>query len=216
MESCRLAGLPDLNQTHWFVHSTLKNWVHSTVKTYGFDAIRVDTVPEVPKDFWAEYHQSAGVYSIGEVFNENHHYVAGYQGALSALFNYPMFYRLNNVFMRKQSMYKIREGLKNNDGAFRDTSILGNFLDNHDNPRFLSGNRDWTVMKNGLAYVIFAEVYKVILQFHRLGWFYFVSDCREFHLFTMVLNKDMEEAKILQTVRVFGPTTTLTMTYTSL
>ena len=160
VELCRLAGLPDLNQTHWFVRFTLKNWVLDTVKAYGFDAIRVDTVPEVTKDFWAEYCQSAGVYSIGEVFNGNQHYVAGYQGALSALFNYPMFYRLNDVFMWKQSMYKIREGIKNNGDAFHDTSILGNFLDNHDNPRFLSGNRDWTVLKNGLAYVIFAEVYK--------------------------------------------------------
>ena len=175
VESCRLAGLPDLNQNHEFVRSTLKSWVFDTVKTYGFDGIRVDTVPEVPKDFWAEYCQAAGVYSIGEVFNDNQNYVAGYQGSLSALFNYPMFYKLNDVFMRRQSMYQIRTGIQSNGDAFPDTSILGNFLDNHDNPRFLSGNPDWTLLKNGLAYIMFAEVH--INLCHR-GWarhYYFLT-----------------------------------------
>ena len=42
---------------------------------------------------------------------------------------------------------------------YRDVSVLGNFLDNHDNPRFLSVNSDQNALKNALAYVIFAEVY---------------------------------------------------------
>jgi alpha-amylase len=33
----------------------LKTWVKNQVDTYGFDGIRIDTVPEVPKDFWEEY-----------------------------------------------------------------------------------------------------------------------------------------------------------------
>ena len=83
-----------MNQNHEFVRFTLKSWVFDTVKTYGFDGIRVaiDTVPEVSKNFWAEYCQAAGVYSVSEVFNGNQNYVADYQGSLSlsALFNYPM------------------------------------------------------------------------------------------------------------------------------
>ena len=158
VESCRLAGLPDLNQNNPFVRTTLKNWIRDTIQTYGFDGIRVDTVPEVPKDFWAEYCQSAGVYSIGEVFNDNHNYVAGYQGPLSALFNYPMYFKLKKVFLEKQSMFEIRTGITDNGQAFQDMSVLGNFLDNHDNPRFLSGNSDKSILKNGLVYVIFAEV----------------------------------------------------------
>ena len=41
-------------------------------------AIRVDTVPEVPKEFWQEYTQAAGVYSIGEVFHSDRNYIARY------------------------------------------------------------------------------------------------------------------------------------------
>jgi alpha-amylase len=158
VESCRLAGLPDLNQNDQFVRSTLKQWVHDTIQTYGFDGIRVDTVPEVPKDFWVEYGQAAGVYSIGEVFNNNRNYVAGYQGPLSALLNYPMWYKLNDSLgQERKSMYEIRTGITENQQAFQDTTVLGNFLDNHDNPRFLS-HTDKNIMKNGLAYIIFAEV----------------------------------------------------------
>ena len=42
--------------------------------------------------------------------------------------------------------------------VFPDVSVLGNFLDNHDNPRFLHNNPDRVTLKNALAYVIFAEV----------------------------------------------------------
>ena len=66
MESCHLVGRPDLN-------------LRDTVQTYNLDGIRVDTVPQVPKDFWTEYSQSASVYSIGEVFSDKQCYVASYQ-----------------------------------------------------------------------------------------------------------------------------------------
>jgi glycosidase len=48
------------------------------VKKYGFDGIRIDTIPEVPKSFWSEYGQSAGVFQMGEVFNGNDAYVGDY------------------------------------------------------------------------------------------------------------------------------------------
>ena len=157
VEVCRLANLPDLDQSNSFVRSTLKKWIADTVNTYGFDGIRIDTIPEVPKDFWSEYTQSAGVYSVGEVFNGNPSYVAGYQGSIDATLNYPMFYKLGNAFEDGQSMHNIHDGVEQNT-VFKDVSVLGNFLDNHDNARFLNKNSDWNKLKNGLAYIIFAEV----------------------------------------------------------
>lgn len=41
---------------------------------------------------------------------------------------------------------------------FRDTSVLGGFLDNHDNARFLHGNGDYTALKNALAYTLMSQV----------------------------------------------------------
>ena len=157
VEVCRLANLPDLNQTNPHVRSTLTQWVQRVVQEYNIDGIRVDTVPEVHADFWFEYTEAASVYSLGEVNNGDVHYVAPYQGPLDATLNYPFYYVLKNVFQYKQSMYLIRSGIKAS-SVFRDVAVLGNFLDNHDNDRFLFNQKDWNLLKNGLVYIIFAEV----------------------------------------------------------
>ncbi len=80
VEYCRMANLPDLNQDNEFVRDYLKKWVTKQVETYGFDGPRVDTTPEVKRDFWKEYSAAAGVFTIGEIFNSNTEYVASYQG----------------------------------------------------------------------------------------------------------------------------------------
>jgi alpha-amylase len=78
VENCRLAGLPDLAQENDYVRNYLKNWVKNLVQTYEFDGIRIDTIPEVPMSFWAEYGQSSGVFQMGENFNGDPAYVGPY------------------------------------------------------------------------------------------------------------------------------------------
>ena len=55
VEFCRLVDFPDLKQEDQKTRDLLLDWVKNTVETYGFDGLRVDTVPEVPKDFWNKY-----------------------------------------------------------------------------------------------------------------------------------------------------------------
>ena len=47
MEYCRLANLPDLNQTDAFVLETLHDWIFNLTQVYGFDGYRVDTIKHV-------------------------------------------------------------------------------------------------------------------------------------------------------------------------
>lgn len=63
VEYCRLADLPDLNQdgNNW-VRDQLKSWVYNLVNDYDFDGLRIDTIPEVPKDFWSEFGSASGVF----------------------------------------------------------------------------------------------------------------------------------------------------------
>ena len=138
VENCRLAGLPDLNQSNSYVRQYLKDWVKGIVETYGFDGIRIDTIPEVPKDFWSEYGQASGVFQMGECFNGDPAYVGPYQQSLTGLFNYPMFYTISDVFGGSQSMYKIRNRYNAEEQHFSDIDALGVFVDNHDNARFLN------------------------------------------------------------------------------
>lgn len=141
VENCRLAGLPDLNQSDSYVRGYLKDWVKNLVTKYGFDGIRIDTIPEVEKPFWKEYGDSAGVFQMGEVFNGNPQYVGDYQNYVSGLFNYPMYYTIKDVYGSGQSMYNIRSRWDDVNGNFRDANALGIFVDNHDNARFLNQYR---------------------------------------------------------------------------
>ena len=138
VEYCRLAGLPDLDQDNSYVRQYLKDWVKGIVDEYNFDGIRIDTIPEVSKDFWSEYGQASGVFQMGENFNGDPAYVGPYQGALTALFNYPMYYTIGDVFGSSKSMYGIRNRYDEEAQHFSDIDALGVFVDNHDNARFLN------------------------------------------------------------------------------
>lgn len=138
MENCRLAGLPDLKQEDPFVRQYLKDWIKKLVQTYNFDGIRIDTIPEVPKDFWREYGESAGVFQMGECFNGFSGYVGDYQNYISGLFNYPMYYSIRDAFAYGKSMTVIRDRWAEEQKYFKDLDALGIFVDNHDNARFLN------------------------------------------------------------------------------
>ena len=78
VENCWLSGLPDLNQDNDYVRTYLKKWIKEVVQRFDFDGIRIDTVPHVPKPFWTEYGEAAGVFQMGEVFNGDPAYVGDY------------------------------------------------------------------------------------------------------------------------------------------
>jgi alpha-amylase len=157
VEYCRLADLPDLDQDNSYVRQFLKDWIKDLVQTYNFDGIRIDTIPEVSKDFWSEFGASSGVFQMGECFNGDPAYVGGYQGAVTALFNYPMYYTIKDVFLSKKSAYNIRDRFNTEANYFSDIDALGIFVDNHDNARFLNSGFDVTGFKNALVFAMHAR-----------------------------------------------------------
>lgn len=168
VENCRLCGLPDLKQEHPFVEQKLLEWIHDLVIKYDIDGIRIDTVPEVPKWFWTKFRESAGVFQIGEVFNGNVNYVAGYQGCLESVFNYPLYYSIFDGFCG--SLKSIEKYLMNTRDVYPDPTVLGVFVDNHDNPRFLSRCGDRKKFENA---VVFSLTWEGIPVFYYGGeqWF---------------------------------------------
>eukprot|EP00345_Euplotes_harpa_P010929 CAMPEP_0168338790 /NCGR_PEP_ID=MMETSP0213-20121227/13067_1 /TAXON_ID=151035 /ORGANISM="Euplotes harpa, Strain FSP1.4" /LENGTH=361 /DNA_ID=CAMNT_0008344681 /DNA_START=1 /DNA_END=1083 /DNA_ORIENTATION=- len=157
VEYCRLSNLPDLNQDHPFVRSTLKSWIKDIITKYDIDGIRIDTVPEVKRQFWAEYTQEAGCYAVGEVFNGDVSYVASYQPYVPALLNYPAYFTLKGVWMGGQSMYNLRNLINDENQKFKDATILGTFTDNHDNDRFLHDHGDVKNYQNALVFALYMQ-----------------------------------------------------------
>ena len=155
VENCRLSDLPDLNQDNEFVSNTLIEWIKDLVQKYDIDGIRIDTIPEVPQSFWEKFSKAAGVYTLGEVFNGRPWYVASYQKCVDGVFNYPFYYTIQDSFCG--SMRNIESYIYNARTEFSDPSILGIFVENHDNPRFLNRCNDRYKFKNANILSIFWE-----------------------------------------------------------
>lgn len=149
IENCRLAKLADLKQENDHVRTTLLSWVSELVKKYGIDGLRVDTVPEVPKWFWQQFTSSAGVYTVGEVFNGDMGYVGGYVGSVTSVLNYPFFFWVRDTLSNNKDMTNLRsyytDWSKKID--LKQLNYMANFVDNHDNARWLSSSGDWETKK---------------------------------------------------------------------
>jgi len=153
-ERCWLCGLPDLDQNNPFVRETLMSWISDLVQTYDIDGIRIDTIPHVSRNFWQEFSEASGVFAVGEVLNLDLHYLASYQGPLESILNYALYAALRDAFQQGKSMDVIQDYYNDAVVTWPDMSVLGNFINNHDNPRFLSNSTNVQGFKSGLAFTL--------------------------------------------------------------
>lgn len=161
VEICRLANLPDLNQSHPFVFDQLTKWTQHVINDYEVDGLRVDTTPEIDiQSFWSKWksnYVTKQTLSTGEVLNGDVNYVAPYANVMGSVLSYPLYFSLRDAFASQKSMYEIKNTLQQYNDSIKDPTVLGTFIDNHDNPRFLSQNGDWKNYQNVLTYIIWAE-----------------------------------------------------------
>ena len=157
VENCRLADLPDLKQENDYVRNTLLDWIKNLVKKYKIDGLRIDTIPEVPKWFWDQFQNAAGVYAVGEVFDGRLDYVSDYQNHVDAVLNYPLRYAINDIWKSGQGFDRLNQQMEDNRRAFKDVNALGVFVDNHDNARFLHGSTNRKGLEAATIFGIFAE-----------------------------------------------------------
>ena len=155
IENCRLSDLPDLKHENKWVEKTLLEWIQNLVKKYNIDGLRIDTVLEVPKWFWDKFRESAGVFQIGEAFNGNIDYIADYQNHLDSLFNYPLFYTIEKSFCG--SFRELEYYWFNTRKKYPSPEYIATFVDNHDNPRFLSKCKDKNKFINAAIFSIIWE-----------------------------------------------------------
>ncbi|HEY9723187.1 MAG TPA: alpha-amylase family glycosyl hydrolase [Oscillatoriaceae cyanobacterium] len=138
-------GLPDFNtenpQVIQYMEQTWAGWIQRT----GVDGFRIDTVKHVPIAFWSVFnayihaHAPSGFFELGEVLNGDPDYLQPYltQGGFNSLFDYPMYYTFDQVFAQGGSMRQLAARFAQ-DNKYPDASLLSPFLDNHDQPRFLT------------------------------------------------------------------------------
>jgi glycosidase len=144
--------LPDLNQNdpetaRYLIQNTLW-WLGMT----GFDAIREDTVPYVPRAFWSAWTRAIkreypSVNVLGEVFDGNPALVSFFQGGRSGfdgidtgidtLFDYPLYFQIRSAFAQGRSLREVARILAS-DWLYPNPAALVTFLGGHDVARFMS------------------------------------------------------------------------------
>jgi len=144
--------LPDLDQgdpegRRYAIQNALW-WVGAT----GLDAIRQDTLPYVPRDFWRDW--SAALRDeypqltvVGEMWDDDPALVSFFQGGIarydgidsgiSTLFDFPLFAALRRTFAGGQSVRGLARVLAQ-DRLYVDAARLVTFVGLHDVERFMN------------------------------------------------------------------------------
>ena len=104
--------------------------------------------------FWAQFAKAAGVYTVCEDFNGSITDNASYQGNVDATLNYPLFYLMQDLFKNSGSFYDARNFMSQASSAFKNLNVEGNFVDNHDNARFLNNYNKINRFQNAIAWTM--------------------------------------------------------------
>jgi neopullulanase len=143
--------LPDLNQNDpetatYLIQNSL--W---WVGMLGIDAIRQDTLPYVPRQYWGQWtaalkREYPDLTILGEMWDKNPTLVAFFQGGqtqfdgvdsgIETLFDFPLFYAIRDVFANGAPMTRLCETLAA-DTNYVNSRVLVTFLGLHDTSRFL-------------------------------------------------------------------------------
>lgn len=144
--------LPDLNQKdpeveRYFIQNSLW-WLAQT----GYDAIRMDTLPHVPRSFWAKWgaavhREYPKVNILGELFDgdpallayfqKGHRGNDGLDTQIDTLFDYPLYFAVRDAFAHGKPIRGISQVLAH-DWLYPKPDVLTSFVGNHDVPRFMA------------------------------------------------------------------------------
>ncbi|EGP92563.1 unnamed protein product [Zymoseptoria tritici ST99CH_3D7] len=158
--------LPDLRTEDSAVASQWNTWISNLVSDYSIDGLRIDSLMQVNRNFWGSFMSAAGVYAVGEAYIIDNDFVCGFQDYVPGVMNYMIYQPLVDAFKSTSGSIS---GLVDavtvlKAGACKDTSLLGTFSENHDQPRFAALNGDMASAKNVIAFTMLTDGIPIIYQ----------------------------------------------------
>jgi len=161
LELGEFAGLDDFRTESPFVREQMTKIYEFWIEQAGFDAFRIDTVKHVEMGFWQEWcpairafaaaHGKPDFFMFGEVPDHSDAKVGSYTGRrggdasspfkLDSVLDYTLYFKINSIFAEaagstRQLVRHYNAIAANYDPAAQNQLVT--FLDNHDQPRFLS------------------------------------------------------------------------------
>jgi glycosidase len=144
--------LPDLNQDDEEVRRYLTQNTLWWLGTVGFDAVRMDTLPHVPRHFWRDWtaaikREYPDVNVLGELFDGDPALLAYFQKGrvghdgldtgIDTLYDFALFYAVRDAFAKGESVRKLAQVLAH-DHLYPRPEVLVPFIGVHDMQRFMS------------------------------------------------------------------------------
>ena len=137
----------------------------SLAATFAIDGLRIDTVKHVQKEFWPGFNKAAGIFSLGEVLDGDPSYVCPYQDVLDGVLNYPLWFALTSGFQNSTGdLNALSSTISAIKSKCKDSTLLGTFSENHDQPRFPSSTSDISLDKNVIAFTLMSDGIPIIYQ----------------------------------------------------
>jgi len=143
--------LPDLNQTNPEVEKYIIQNSLWWIAQVGFDSIRMDTLPHVPRSFWSKWgaaihKEFPKVNILGELFDGDPMLLSYFQKGkrghdgidpeIDTLYDFALYYAIRNTFAKGQSIRQVSQVFAK-DWIYPKPSVLVSFLGVHDMERFM-------------------------------------------------------------------------------
>jgi glycosidase len=144
--------LPDFNQADPEVEKYLIQNSLWWLEMYGFDAIRMDTLPHVPRAFWAKWggaikKEFPKVNILGELFDGDAALISYFQTGrkghdgidpqIDTLYDFALFYPIRNAFAKGGKVREVSQMFAK-DWLYPNANVLTTFLGVHDMERFMN------------------------------------------------------------------------------
>ena len=142
--------LPDFNQDDPEVEKYLIQNSLWWMEMNGFDAIRMDTLPHVPRSFWAKWgaaihKEYPKVNILGELFDSDPALISYFQRGgrydidtqIDTLYDFALFYPIRGAFARGESIRQVSQ-MFSRDWLYPNPNVLTTFLGVHDMERFMN------------------------------------------------------------------------------
>ena len=153
-----LSGLDDFRTETPYVRQQMAKIYEYWIKAAGFDGFRIDTVRHVDMGFWqtwcpaihtfAAVHGKPDFFMFGEALQKSDVKIGSYTGTmgggpskLDSMLDYTLWFEVNSVFGRADGNTRQladHYAAVSSNYDFSAQARLVTFLDNHDQPRFLS------------------------------------------------------------------------------
>ena len=163
--------LPDLRTEDTAVQQGFQAWISQLVSEFSIDGLRLDSAMQTNQAFWPGFVSAAGVYAIGEVLDGNPTTLCAWQNYMPGMLNYAAYYWIIRAFSANTAtMTELANNIQWLSGTCQDTTLLGNFLENHDQARFPSMTTDAGLTKNAIAFTVLNDGIPIIYYGQEQGF----------------------------------------------